>query len=150
MHDYSNEKVLLEAPLGAVPAMLDARDRWLRGDGVEAGNQQPERGVTVNGEWWTESNLHRLRDRLPYDGVRTLFDLCAKRPGEWIDKSDADAAAGVTPKQLASELGALSKFTLREFGPGHDGKPKWPIEWRKVANKFSYRMSAEVADLWGA
>jgi hypothetical protein len=82
--------------------------------------------------------------------VGTLLAVCAQRPGEWVDKADADAAAGVTPRQLASELGAMSKFTLREFGPGHDGMPKWPIECRKVTNKFSYRMSADMAALWNS
>ena len=52
-------------------------------------------------------------------------------------------------RQLASELGALSKFgKRREFGPSRSGKPKWPIEWRKVSNRFSYRMSADMAELW--
>lgn len=148
MDIYTNETIMVEAPLGAVRAMLEARDRWLRGEVVVDEDSQPERGATVKGEWWPESHIHRLRDQLPYDGVRTLLSLCSERSGEWIEKSEADAAAGVTPKQLASELGALSKFTLREFGAAKDGKAKWPMEWRKVADKFSYRMSADFAELW--
>jgi hypothetical protein len=130
--------------------MLQARDRWLEGTSEIACNPQEDRGAHVKGEWWSEGQVKSLRDQLPYESVRTLLDLCSERPGNWIDKAEADASAGVTPRQSASELSALSKFTLRQFGPGRDGKPKWPIESRKVANKFSYRMSPEIADLWRA
>jgi hypothetical protein len=150
MSENTDELVLLQAPLGAVPAMLEARERWRRGErgGDEA--REREDGVVVADNWWRAKDVARLRDAVPYDSVRTLLSMCAQRPGEWIDKAAADAAAGVTPRQLASELGALSKFTLREFGPGRDGKPKWPIEYRKVANRFSYRMSPEMAAIWNS
>ena len=49
--------------------------------------------------------------------VRVLIDLCAARAGDWVTKGEGDKAAGVSPRQLANELGALSKLTLKLKNP---------------------------------
>lgn len=72
-----------------------------------------------------------------------LLDLCAERACKWVGKAEADAAAQATPRLLASELSALTKVVRRDLR-----RDDWPIEYRKVANTYSYRMGPEAAAIW--
>src|SRR6266542_2300404 len=109
MSDYSHEVVSITAPLAAVPAMLEARDRFLAGERLAPiGESAPERTALVQGDVWAQCQVRQLRETLPYPAARVLIDMCAARAGEWITKAEGDAAAAVTPRQLANELGALS------------------------------------------
>lgn len=153
MDTYRNMRVFVEATVASAPYMAAARERFERGEldeawltGVPAPDNAEERdgsGAEVAGTWWPARDILRLRDQLHYPGVQAMFDLCAARAGQWVDKAEADVAAGATARQLASELGALTKLVRREFN-----RDAWPIEWRKVANLYSYRMTPEFAAIW--
>jgi hypothetical protein len=71
--------------------------------------------------------------------------MCAETPSSWVLKADAEGRAGVSAIQLRNELGAFSKTVRRLFGDA-----SWPMEVRKQAGQFYYRMSDEVAAAWAA
>jgi hypothetical protein len=92
---------------------------------------------------WTTAELQRFSDNLPYKGVRVLLDMCAAHPAKWIPKSMIDATTGQHPRQLATELGAMTKLIRREHG--HTNAP---FAVRKTSGKFLYRMPPVVAEAW--
>lgn len=152
MRNYDDVEVLVTATIASAPYMAAARDyferglldeAWLAGEPSSSVRDAAQSGVTIAGSWWPAADLCKIRDHLPYVGVRALLDLCAERAGDWVGKAEADAAAQATPRQLASELSALTKFVRRELR-----RDDWPIEYRKVANTYSYRMSPEAAAIW--
>jgi len=109
--------------------------------------------VTDQGEW-RRSQFEQLRDWISddghcpepgarYRGLHTLFDLTAAAEGGWVTKAEAEQSADVAPRQLQSELVALSKL-----GRKFTGANCWPIHGHKIGYTFGYRMDPAIATWW--
>lgn len=138
LQDYA----LLPVPVALVPRVAAMIRDLGQHDTVVADSDSQPLGA---GTSWTEAGLRALADHMSYQGVLVLMDMCAETPRSWVLKADAEDRAGVSAIQLRNELGAFSKTVRRLFG-----EADWPMEVRKQAGQFYYRMSNEVAAGWAA
>lgn len=138
LRDYA----LLPVPVALVPQVAAMIRELGQHDQLVAGSDGQQLGA---GATWTEAELKALADHMSYRGVLVLMDMCAETPSSWVLKADAEDRAGVSAIQLRNELGAFSKTVRRLFGDA-----SWPMEVRKQAGQFYYRMSDEVAAAWAA
>jgi hypothetical protein len=138
LQDYA----LLPVPVELVPRVAAMIRDLVQQDVSVAGLDSQTLGA---GTSWREAELRALADHMSYRGVLVLMDMCAETPSSWVLKADAEDRAGVSAIQLRNELGAFSKTVRRLFGDA-----SWPMEVRKQAGQFYYRMSDEVAAAWAA
>lgn len=103
--------------------------------------------VYVQGQGdWTQSMIRRLKEALTYPAAVTLLDMTAETPDHEVTFTDLYARAGLPPKQVAAELGAMSKLSRKLF----EGKKTWPIRWWQDStdNITRYVMQRRIAEWW--
>lgn len=137
-------------PLVYIPVELSLAGRTLEFvDALRAGGSLPEpasetgESVTCQGVPWTADKIATVADATSYQGVLALLDALAEQPGTWVAKSEVEDERDIRPIQLRNELGAFSKLMNRQFGA-----QSWPMEWRKKAGAYYYRMDPQIAAWW--
>jgi hypothetical protein len=80
--------------------------------------------------------------------TRTVLDLCARAPGQWVTRRQAAEAAGVGGASANAQLGGLTKLMKGMFEP--DNEHEWPFEseWLEEEEQLRFRLNEEVAHLW--
>jgi hypothetical protein len=101
--------------------------------------------VPNQGEW-TRDMVARLKEAITYPAAVTLLDMAAEQPDEEIKFTEVVARSGVPARQVAAELGAMSKLSRKLF----DGRKIWPLRWWQDAtdNITRYVMQRRVAEWW--
>lgn len=101
--------------------------------------------VPNQGEW-TRDMVARLKETLSYPAAVVLLDMAAERPDEEIKFTEVVARSGLPARQVAAELGAMSKLSRKLF----DGRKIWPLRWWQDAtdNITRYVMHRRVAEWW--
>jgi len=79
---------------------------------------------------WTQDMVVRLKKSLTYPAAITLLDMAAAKPNKEIKFPEIGARSGLSDKQVAAELGAMSKLSRKLF----DGQKIWPIRWWQDAS----------------
>jgi hypothetical protein len=97
---------------------------------------------------WTQDMVVRLKKSLTYPAAITLLDMAAAKPNKEIKFPEIGARSGLSDKQVAAELGAMSKLSRKLF----DGQKIWPIRWWQDAsdNITRYVMHPRIAEWWRA
>ncbi|MGH2634865.1 MAG: hypothetical protein ACRDHU_01760 [Actinomycetota bacterium] len=106
-----------------------------------------EETVYVQGQGeWTQGMVQRLKEALTYPAPVTLLDMTAATPDQTVKFTDLCERAGLPPKQVAAELGAMSKLSRKLF----DGEKIWPIRWWQDSsdNITRYVMQRRIAEWW--
>jgi hypothetical protein len=111
-------------------------------DEEEMGNGEVV-AVPGNGEW-TRDMVRQLKDSLHYPGPRAMLDMTAERPGEPVRFAEVLERSGRSAKQVAAELGAMSKLARRLF----DGQKVWPVTWSQASDGSRYVMKSRIAAWW--
>jgi hypothetical protein len=95
---------------------------------------------------WTQEMVVRLRKELTYPAARTMLDLTAERPDQEVKFTEVVAKSGLPPRQVAAELGAMSKLSRKLF----NGRKIWPVRWWQDAsdNITRYVMQRGIAEWW--
>lgn len=96
--------------------------------------------------FWNREKIERLRREYQNRAVRTLFDLCADRPGQDVAGREAEKAADIKMPTLRAGLAGLTMFLKKRFGAR--GAQDWPITWSYQDGFAVYRMSPRVAAWW--
>jgi hypothetical protein len=90
---------------------------------------------------WTADELPDLDISITRT-ARTLLDLCAQRPGEWVLLTElVKAVVDRTPDEINADLAKLTKVIRKEFG-----RNNWPIEIKGPPS--AYRMDHDTAKTW--
>jgi hypothetical protein len=111
-------------------------------------------GTEVNGEKifvqgqgeWTAEMVRRLKQALTYPAAMTMLDMVAERPDQEVKFTEVVDRSGLSARQVASELGAMSKLSRKLFG----GRKIWPVRWWQDAsdNITRYVMQRRIAEWW--
>lgn len=115
----------------------------------EAGGpaQANEWSVVVQGQGeWTAEMVRRLKQALTYPAAVTMLDMTAERPDREVKFTEVVDRSGLSARQVASELGAMSKLSRKLFG----GRKIWPVRWWQDAsdNITRYVMPKRIAEWW--
>lgn len=136
--------VLLPVPLHLATQVAEYADGLATGRPIRSAGRGEAEFVQVQGQGpWSFAMVTQVAESVRYNGVIALLDQCALNPGRWIPKSEAEAAAKVSPIQLRNELGAFSKSARKLFG-----SVTWPMQWTKDKGAYSYRLDPTVARWW--
>jgi hypothetical protein len=93
---------------------------------------------------WDEAMVGRLHSTVRLEGVIAVLDACAQSPGTDVAMLEVATSIGMAPKQLAAQMGSLSKDTKRLFG-----HITWPISVRyQDGGQAIYAMNRTVARWW--
>jgi hypothetical protein len=146
---FEQDVVLMLVPLRWAQSVADHLGELRAGRPASLSqDDMTETAINVNKQGtWTEAMVDRLVPQITYKAAMALIDECAQHAGEWITKTDVETKLSITPYQLRNELGAFSKLTKKVFNMT---TPIWPMEWRKTAGTYYYRMSPTIAAWWKA
>ncbi|MCU1453834.1 MAG: hypothetical protein JWN46_1980 [Acidimicrobiales bacterium] len=101
--------------------------------------------VPANGEW-TESMVRQLKQEVArYQGAWAALDLAASNAGRPVSLDEIQENCRLERKQIASDLGAMSKLTRRLWG-----KVMWPMRSMQTGAGMTYFMDAEIAAWWSS
>lgn len=95
---------------------------------------------------WTRRMIEQLKKAVTrYPGAFAVLDAAAALPDEPVRLDTVAQDSGIPVRQIAAELGAMSKLARRLFG----GRKIWPMEvWQGPDNISRYRMPRRVAEWW--
>jgi hypothetical protein len=138
--DPENDLALVPVPrkyLADVYALL--------GDRMTAKAESADEVSDVEGQGpWQPAMVNRLHSTLRLEGVIAVLDACAISPGTDVPMLEVATSIGMPPKQLAAQMGSLSKVTKKLFG-----RITWPISVRyQDGGQAIYFMNRTVAVWW--
>jgi hypothetical protein len=139
---FDDELALVPVPRKLLPdvyALLSAR--------MTAAEAEPRGHISeVEGQGpWEEPMVRRLQSQLRLKGLLAVLDACARAPGTDVAMLDVASAIDMPPKQLAAQMGSLSKLTKKLF----DGRITWPVSVRyQDGGQAIYSMNKTVAGWW--
>jgi hypothetical protein len=93
---------------------------------------------------WEQAMVRRLHSTVRLEGLIAVLDTCAQSPDTDVAMLEVAASIGMASKQLAAQMGSLSKDTKRLFG-----RITWPISVRyQDGGQAIYSMNRTVAEWW--
>lgn len=138
----------VEIPVELAEAIVDLGKRLL--PFVTAGVGEPgtytETFVNVSGQGpWTRKNVVDFKEAIArYAGATAVLNFAAAHPDEEVKYTDILKESGLETRQVAAELGAMSKTARKVVG-----EKMWPLSaWQASDGEMRYRMPAVVADWW--
>jgi hypothetical protein len=113
-------------------------------DAMNESSSVPASGDDANRPWTTEE-LKRLKQALSTRPIAlALLDLTASLAGGPLTFPELCARTSAIPAKARGELASLSIVAKKHFNHAH-----WPLTYRWENGAWRYRMSAEMAALWG-
>jgi hypothetical protein len=95
---------------------------------------------------WTPEQLAELRQVVASRmAVRTMLDLCADRPDQWVSILEVERAAKLTKPKVRAGLAGLTMLLKARFGA-----KSWPVDWQWMNGSAHYRMRPNIATGWKA
>jgi hypothetical protein len=96
-------------------------------------------------QWWAaDDRIARLKSAIQNKTVRTLLDLTASHPTEWVSFEQVYREVGRSSDQARADLRGLS-LLIKQLFPNNAGG-WWPVDFK--GSPIHYQMSAEIARLW--
>lgn len=128
-----------------VPREYLADVHALLGDRMAAKAGSADEVSDVEGQGpWQQAMVDRLHSIVRLEGVIAVLDACALSPGTDVPMLDVATSIGMPSKQLAAQMGSLSKDTRRLFG-----RITWPMSVRyQDGGQAVYVMNRAVAGWW--
>ena len=109
-----------------------------RGKVRDAGQDYPAIPLSID-------EFSTLASVLTNVGVRGALELCARRAGEWVTRTEICKCTGRSRAELNADLGALTRLVKKTFG-----KNSWPFESQLLSdrNDWGFRLDTERAAWW--
>lgn len=138
--DPGNELALVPVPRKYLPDVYA-----LLGDRMAAKEELHGDVSYVEGQGpWQPTMVSRLQSNIRLEGLLAVLDACAQSPNRDVPMLDVATAIGMPSKQLAAQMGSLSKVTKKLFG-----HITWPISVRyQDGGQAIYSMNETVAAWW--
>jgi hypothetical protein len=111
-----------------------------------ATNDEPSDEISeIEGQGsWRSAMVDRLRSNIRLEGIIAVLDACAASPNTDVPMLEVATSIGMPSKQLAAQMGSLSKITKRLFG-----RITWPISVRyQDGGQAIYSMNETIATWW--
>lgn len=138
--------VSMPVPVGALPVVTAALDRYYKGKADNAGGL--ERVVVPKNGEWTEAEIKQLVEAFRNPAGRAIVRRIAEAADGPVNYGELAEAGGVTFDQLRAQLAWLAKYAKKI-----KGENVWPITVTEDASKvkgerYVYRMPKRIAEWW--
>jgi hypothetical protein len=138
--DPENELALVPVPRKYLPDVYA-----LLGERMAANVESSGEVSYIEGQGpWQLTMIIRLRSNIRLQGIIAVLDACALSPNTDVPMLEVATSIGMPSKQLAAQMGSLSKVTKKLFG-----HITWPISVRyQDGGQAIYSMNETIAAWW--
>lgn len=103
---------------------------------------EPQSAKTYN---WDAQAIYRLNREVRHPAVRTMLDLCAGKPDQWVSILEVMEQSGLKKPKVRAALAGFTMLLKSRFGT-----KVWPLSWEWIDGHAHYRMDRETSGYWQA